>query len=98
MPAWEREHGELPSPTFVPVSRKVGGHVCFILLPTSIDNNSAGSEFPTTEDNTDTSFDCSSVFTSPSHGASTLVPFTTSAQNAIFRRRILCHQLVSSCL
>jgi hypothetical protein len=29
MPAWEREHGELPSPTFVPVGRKAGGHACF---------------------------------------------------------------------
>ena len=30
MSAWEREHGELPSPTFVPVGRKAGGHVCFL--------------------------------------------------------------------
>jgi len=29
MSAREREHGELPSPTFVPVGRKAGGHVCF---------------------------------------------------------------------
>ena len=27
MSAWEREHGELPSPTFGPVGRKAGGHV-----------------------------------------------------------------------
>lgn len=31
MPAREREHGELPSPTFVPVGRKAGGHACFSL-------------------------------------------------------------------
>jgi hypothetical protein len=31
MSAWEREIGELPSPTFVPVGRKAGGHVCFFL-------------------------------------------------------------------
>jgi len=30
MSAWEREYGELPSPTFVPVGRKAGGHVCFL--------------------------------------------------------------------
>jgi hypothetical protein len=29
MPAWEREIGELPPPTFVPVGRKAGGHACF---------------------------------------------------------------------
>src|SRR5688500_16094128 len=38
MPAWEREIGELPPPTFVPVSRKAGGarlfsvHLVRILL------------------------------------------------------------------
>ena len=32
MPAWEREHGELPSPTFVPVGREAGGHVCLYAI------------------------------------------------------------------
>jgi hypothetical protein len=30
MSARVREHGELPSPTFVPVGREAGGHVCFV--------------------------------------------------------------------
>ena len=32
MSAWERERGELPPPTFVPVGREAGGHVCFLDL------------------------------------------------------------------